>query len=188
MINKHNLQPNRNCSGMTLIEVLIAAVIIGIGLLGVASLQVTALQGASNADYRSRATDLIASLADRMRANLDGVDTNAYSETSANAVADCSAPPSDLCAMTPSTSDASGVTACTSAQMATFDIWEIRCRNGVQNSLPSGEMTIFCTDSDSTDTCLPLSPMVVTVTWRVESNETDAETEKVVTTIIPGAP
>ncbi|MCG8125908.1 MAG: prepilin-type N-terminal cleavage/methylation domain-containing protein, partial [Candidatus Thiodiazotropha endolucinida] len=42
---------------MTLIEVLVAAVIIGVGLLGVASLQITALQGASNADYRSRATD-----------------------------------------------------------------------------------------------------------------------------------
>ncbi|MCW4245707.1 MAG: type IV pilus modification protein PilV, partial [Candidatus Thiodiazotropha taylori] len=59
---------------MTLIEVLIAAVIIGVGLLGVASLQITALQGASNADYRSRATDLTAALADRMRANLFGVD------------------------------------------------------------------------------------------------------------------
>ncbi|MCW4254661.1 MAG: prepilin-type N-terminal cleavage/methylation domain-containing protein, partial [Candidatus Thiodiazotropha taylori] len=57
MISKCTPIPNTKCRGMTLIEVLVAAVIIGVGLLGVASLQITALQGASNADYRSRATD-----------------------------------------------------------------------------------------------------------------------------------
>lgn len=188
MNDRHNPLPKRNCSGMTMIEVLVAAVIIGIGLLGVASLQVTALQGASNADYRSRATDIIASLADRMRANLNGVESNSYSNADANTAADCSAPPAEICAMTPDTANALDITQCTSDQMAAFDLWEIRCRNGVQNALPGGELSIACTLSDVTDECLPLSPMVVTVTWRVESNELVPETERVVTTLIPGAP
>jgi type IV pilus assembly protein PilV len=188
MTNRHNPLLKRNCNGMTMIEVLVAAVIIGIGLLGVASLQVTALQSASNADYRSRATDLIASLADRMRANLDGVDSNSYSDPAANTAADCSTPPEDSCAMTPNATNDTGVAQCSSAQMAAFDLWEIRCRNGVQNTLPGGTLSIACTLSDGTDACLPLSPMVVTVTWRVESNELTPETEKVVTTLIPGAP
>ncbi|MCW4259138.1 MAG: prepilin-type N-terminal cleavage/methylation domain-containing protein, partial [Candidatus Thiodiazotropha taylori] len=39
--------------GMTLIEVLVAAIIVAIGLLGVASMQIATLQGSSNAGYRS---------------------------------------------------------------------------------------------------------------------------------------
>ncbi|MES9939365.1 MAG: type IV pilus modification protein PilV [Candidatus Thiodiazotropha sp. 6PLUC2] len=177
-----------NCKGMTMIEVLVAAVIIGVGLLGVASLQVTALQGASNADYRSRAIDLVASLADRMRANLNGVNINVYSDTAANTAADCATPPATSCAMTPNDADSSGVTQCTPNEMAAFDLWEVRCRNGVQNSLPGGAMSIACTESSASDDCLPLSPMVVTVTWQLQSSEVTPVTETVVTTIIPGAP
>jgi type IV pilus assembly protein PilV len=171
---------------MTLVEVLIAAVIIGIGLLGIASLQVAALQGASNVDYRSRAIDLTASLADRMRANLGGVDANFYSDANANAVADCGAPPATLCAMTPSAG--AEPAECSIQEMSTFDLWEVRCRNGVQNSLPGGQLTIACTEGDGTDECLPLSPMVVTVSWQMQSDEAVAETQRVVTSIIPGAP
>ena len=63
--------------GTTLLEVLIAAVILGIGLLGIAALQMTSMQGSANAEYRGRASDLAWSLIDRMRANLPGVVSNA---------------------------------------------------------------------------------------------------------------
>ncbi|MEJ2621511.1 MAG: type IV pilus modification protein PilV, partial [Candidatus Thiodiazotropha sp.] len=132
MSYSHPQSPFNRSKGMTLVEVLIAAVIIGIGLLGIASLQVTALQGASNADYRSRAIDLSASLADRMRANRLGVAANSYSDANANATADCAAPPATVCAMTPSASAAPAQ--CTTLDMASFDMLEIRCRNGVQKS------------------------------------------------------
>jgi type IV pilus assembly protein PilV len=173
---------------MTLIEVLVAAVVIGIGLLGIATLQINALQGASNADYRSRATELTAALADRMRANLEGVDLNNYNDNNANAAANCNNQPATICAMTPNTANASGIAECTPTQMAQFDIWEIRCRDGVQTTLPGGQMNIVCTDSDNTDICLPMSPMVITITWQLQSNETTPQTETVVTTLIPGAP
>ncbi|MES9832151.1 MAG: type IV pilus modification protein PilV [Candidatus Thiodiazotropha sp. LLP2] len=173
--------------GMTLIEVLVAAVIIGIGLLGVASLQITALQGASNADYRSRATDHTASLADRMRSNLQGVDDNNYiSDTDA----DCDAPPDPVCAMNPNDTTDTGLAECTPEEMAAFDLWEVRCRNGVQSALPGGQLVVSCIDNDDTDAdpCSSLSTMVATVTWQVQSDSAIAETETVVTSIVPGAP
>jgi type IV pilus assembly protein PilV len=172
---------------MTLVEVLIAAVIIGIGLLGVASLQITALQGASNADFRSRATDLTAALADRMRANLWGVDANNYI---VDAASDCGTPPNAICAMTPDDISTSGVTDCTPAEMATFDLWEVSCRNGVRTALPGGEMSVTCIDNDNSDAdpCSPVSTMLVTITWQVQSDTADPQTEIVVTSIVPGAP
>ncbi|MES9896020.1 MAG: type IV pilus modification protein PilV [Candidatus Thiodiazotropha endolucinida] len=69
--------------GMTLIEVLIAAIIVAIGLLGVASMQIATLQGSSNAGYRSRAIDIATALSDRMHANLIGVTDNHYLQNSA---------------------------------------------------------------------------------------------------------
>ena len=35
--------------------------------------------------------------------------------------------------MTPGTTGTTGVTHCTAAQIAAFDLWEIRCSNGEQS-------------------------------------------------------
>ena len=55
--------------GATLIEVLVAVLVLSIGLLGLAGLQVTSLQSNHSAYYRSQATLLAYDIADRMRAN-----------------------------------------------------------------------------------------------------------------------
>jgi type IV pilus assembly protein PilV len=67
-----------DCRGLTLIEVLIALVILSIGLLGLAGLQTVSLQFNTSAYYRSQATALSYSLADRMRANRQGALANLY--------------------------------------------------------------------------------------------------------------
>ncbi len=56
-------------AGVTLLEVLIAALVLGIGLLGVAGLQVTALQTNQDASFQSQAVNLAYDLSDRMRAH-----------------------------------------------------------------------------------------------------------------------
>jgi type IV pilus assembly protein PilV len=78
------LRDGRPCSGfkgrlqrgVALLEVLIAVVILSIGLLGLASLQVNSLRFNHSAYLRSQATILAYDMADRMRANrrvaLDG--------------------------------------------------------------------------------------------------------------------
>ena len=55
--------------GATLIEVLVALLVLSIGLLGVAALQVNALQTNASAHVRSQASVLAYDIADRMRAN-----------------------------------------------------------------------------------------------------------------------
>ena len=64
--------------GTTLIEVLIALVVLAIGLLGMALLQVTSVQSNHSAYYRSQVSILASDLADRMRANRTAALTDAY--------------------------------------------------------------------------------------------------------------
>lgn len=59
--------------GFTLLEVLIAIVIVSVGMLGVAAMQATTLKNAGSSKYRSAAISLTSDMADRLRANLEGV-------------------------------------------------------------------------------------------------------------------
>jgi type IV pilus assembly protein PilV len=55
--------------GFTLVEVLIAVLVLSIGLIGLASLQGVALQFNNSAFLRSQATNMAYDMADRVRAN-----------------------------------------------------------------------------------------------------------------------
>lgn len=57
------------CLGMTLIEVLVALVVISVGLLGVAALQMVSLRNSQGSFLRTQATALADDIIDRMRAN-----------------------------------------------------------------------------------------------------------------------
>jgi type IV pilus assembly protein PilV len=67
-MNTCNVKEGRQ-SGMTLIETLVALLVLSIGLLGVAALQMTSLRNNHAAHTRSQATALAYDIADRMRAN-----------------------------------------------------------------------------------------------------------------------
>ena len=56
-------------AGFTMIEILVALVILSIALLGLAGLQITSLQGGNNAYLRSQATLYTQDVIERMRAN-----------------------------------------------------------------------------------------------------------------------
>ncbi|MCS6948044.1 MAG: type IV pilus modification protein PilV, partial [Steroidobacteraceae bacterium] len=64
--------------GFTLIEALIAVLVLSIGLLGIAGLQLASLQTNSVAYQRSQATMLAYDLLDRMRANRTAALNGAY--------------------------------------------------------------------------------------------------------------
>jgi type IV pilus assembly protein PilV len=65
--NRRNVR--RAQRGMTLVETLIALLVLSIGLLGIAGLQMTSLQNNRGAHLRSQAAVLAYDIADRMRAN-----------------------------------------------------------------------------------------------------------------------
>lgn len=60
---------NRKQQGLSMVEVLVAVVILAIGLLGIASTQLVALEQTNMAQKRTTATILVSEMADRVRAN-----------------------------------------------------------------------------------------------------------------------
>jgi type IV pilus assembly protein PilV len=74
--------PIQNSKGFTLIEVLIAALVLGIGILGLATTMLLGLKSDQSAYFRSQASALAYDMADRIRANrsaatsYNGVDSN----------------------------------------------------------------------------------------------------------------
>ena len=90
-------------TGYSLIEILVSALILSVGVLGVASLQVVGLKGTQQSYTKQQAMSVVQNLTERMRSNkeavlagnyvLTGVDTIACDEvkTCGGAASDCSA-------------------------------------------------------------------------------------------------
>jgi type IV pilus assembly protein PilV len=69
-MQKRNAGERARQRGLSMIEVLVAIVIISLGLLGMAGLQAASLRGSQGAVYRSQAMQFAADMAERMRGNL----------------------------------------------------------------------------------------------------------------------
>jgi len=67
-MRKNEMSPNR-VSGFTLIEVLIALIIMSVGMLGIAGLYVHSMQAGRTSMFRHHAVTLAGDVADRIRAN-----------------------------------------------------------------------------------------------------------------------
>lgn len=141
--------------GFSLVEVLIALVIMSVGMLGIAGLYVQSLQAGRTSMFRHNAVTLAGDVADRIRANpLAGI---AYIDPVG---AD------NLC-------DRGAV--CTAAQMAANDIflWKAQA-NGTppgQGTLPGGDVTIVFTPAAG---LVPPSYQI-TISW-TEPNQIVAPT------------
>ena len=82
----------RHSKGLTLVEVLVALVILSIGILGLASLQTVSLTSNAVANQTSQATALAYDMADRMRANLPAARAGAYDIAFQSPAPACGAP------------------------------------------------------------------------------------------------
>lgn len=72
-------------AGFTLIEVLVAVLVLSIGLLGLAGLQASSLRQNHSAYLRSQASLLAYDILERMRGNRDGAMNGAYNINNVNA-------------------------------------------------------------------------------------------------------
>ena len=73
-----NFKPRRNSHGVSLIEVLISVLVMGVGLLGIAAMQATALRNSQSALERSQAVIQSYAILDAMRANVDEARIGGY--------------------------------------------------------------------------------------------------------------
>ena len=176
--HKHHL------AGFTLIEVLVTMIVLSVGLLGTAALQITGIRSATGATSRTQATLLADDIVERMRANVTAVDTpNAFAAVDSAAI-DCTALPNPYCA---EHNDGSGTVAaqtCTTTEMAAYDINVWFCginsggtrRGGVVNSLPAATASITCVDKDTSDTdvCTNRSSHNITIGWTENRPEEDS--------------
>lgn len=123
----------QRCRGVTLVEVLVTLIVLAIGLLGLAALQMNSLRNNSSAYERSQATFLAYEIVDRMRTNVTRARAGDYNIAFATAVAT----PSDCADTDPS--DGTG-TDCTPGQLAGFDL--DRWRQDVAAALPNGQSQV----------------------------------------------
>jgi type IV pilus assembly protein PilV len=106
---------SRSQAGFTLVEVLVATLVLTVGILGVAAMQMVSFQTNQGAYMRSQAVYLAQDILDRMRANQEGYrDTTVYDavDTSDNGTI----PVSPACVAT--------TAGCTALQMGQQDIRE----------------------------------------------------------------
>lgn len=136
----------KTANGFTLIEVLIAMLVLSIGLVGLAALQMTSLRNSLSAYHRSQATQLAYDMADRMRANV------ANAQLGEASVYVTQTPPSSASEQTLCTT-----TGCTPAQMAEQDLFEWNAE--LVDILPNGLGNI------ETLGLIENRAFTVTVTW-----------------------
>ena len=83
------MSARRRQRGVGLLEILIAVVIISIGFLAAARMQVESMRNSQSSYYRSQAYFMASAMVDRMRANVEGVRDGFYDDkTTAEAVSD----------------------------------------------------------------------------------------------------
>lgn len=98
----------RRQQGFTLLEVLIAVVILAVGLLGTAALSLNSLQTSQGASLRSQASTMAADFAERLRTNRDYAISAAAANTAYALASGAGAPTNPACASNSAGCDGQG--------------------------------------------------------------------------------
>lgn len=154
---KKNLRMNvRRSRGITMVEALVALVVISVGMLGIAGLYLSSLQAGRAANLRVQAVNLAAEMADRIRANREAFGAYALAASTLPAAVNCAS------------------ANCTAAQLAQSDqnIWVTALRDVRQ--LPRGNGSIVVTDLRTAAPPLPLMQYQINVTWREAGSDADS--------------
>lgn len=148
-------------SGFSLIEVLIALVVFSIGLLGVAGLQMSGLRANNSSALRSQATYLAYDMADRMRANIQGINDGSYNNLSGD--------PGDPGCVSSN---------CTPALMAQTDLHEWNLANATNLPSGSGAVCLDSTPDDGTPTSIACDGLETAYAIKIWWNDDKSGTPK----------
>jgi len=160
-------------SGVGLIEILISVVLLSIGFLAAAKMQIEGMRNSQSAYYQSQANFLAADIIDRMRANLQGVQDEFYNNVSI-----------DPERTNPGCDDAS--TNCTPAQIAAQDLYNWTSQIHVPDEYSTEKAADFtpALPGTVTGTITPVDGsngvLEVKLTWSEIINNVESEQELVV--------
>jgi type IV pilus assembly protein PilV len=151
-------------SGFTLIEILISIVVIGVGLMATARMQLLAVQNTQGGYMRAQASNIGYDIIDRMRVNTPALTNGDYdigADDDTPAVIDCKG------------ADAN----CSTVEMAQFDhFW---WRETVEEFLPSGTGAIATEDNGT------FTKVTVSLTWIDPYSAADGAEQNVFTAELP---
>ena len=155
----------RRQAGFSLVEVLVAVLVLALGVLGAARLQLTALRTGQQSGLHSAAVQLAAEMADRIRAN----DASMRAADADNPFLGADYDAANGTPLAPALCYASG---CDSEALARFDLYEWQRR--LQAALP-GARAAICRDGEPWNAAArafqwecddePDAPLVIKVGW-----------------------
>ncbi|MBF0446681.1 MAG: type IV pilus modification protein PilV [Magnetococcales bacterium] len=186
-VNKTKTPPARIApeAGFSLLEILIALLILSVGLLGLGTLQLASLRTGQEAYFRDQATAIAQELAERLHVNPTGAANQSYdlskrsSAPFSYAAIDCTQNLAALSVTTfPTTRcgddlDSGGnaltAIACTPDQLAEFDAYQVYCQawgwnnpaSEVGRRLPGLQISVACNAP-----CTTTSAQTITVSWK----------------------
>ncbi len=150
-------------TGFSLIEIMIAVVVLSVGLLGLAGMQFGGLRSVSDSTTYTKASMAVAEMAERLHSNPVAVANNAFASVSSDAGAgatttiNCAAVPNPYCSSYYDTATPATVAAasCSPDELAAFDINTWFCgeitiadgsnrTNSLANSLNNVTAAITC--------------------------------------------
>ncbi len=145
--------------GFSLVEVLVAVLVLSLGVIGTAGMQLTALRTTQQSTFQTTAVQLAAEIADKMRANESqmklGAAVNPYLHVDYWATTQGEPPPPGKRCY---------VDHCNGAELALFDIYEWQKR--VYTDLPGGRVMI-CRDAE------PWNGAMQALTWSCKAGPMD---------------
>jgi type IV pilus assembly protein PilV len=152
----HNPFQTRSQGGFTLIEVAVALLVLAVGMLGVAGMQSSGMKATHQSHLRAVAMTQAQDLADRIRANLNGLRGTNYTGGIPNTA--------------PSPNCQTSANSCSNAQLALSDLYNWQTENA--SRLPSGQGAIACNDiNPGTANSLEAgTDCIITVRWDGERN------------------
>ena len=154
--------------GFSLLEVLIALVVLSVGLLGHSKIQALGVRASAEANLRTQATFLVNDMMERMRANRQAAQTDHYALIDYAAI-DCTADPPKYCSETA----ADAAEDCTANEIADEDARHWSC--DVAATLPSGSVAVAFADPSYS----------VQVRWDGLDEDGNVQTQDVSATFIP---
>lgn len=149
-------------TGFNLLEALLAVVILSIGLLGLAGMQMANLKSVHNSTQKQQATILLHDLVARIRNNYPGAKQGLYKTDDVS----CVSAPTNMCR------DIS----CSPTELAKMDLYQVACGDGrvggIKTALTNGRLAITCDANDCTKAVNVVISWDERVTLKNKSQET----------------